>query len=720
MNDKVIRVVAAVVDTRNLTLYKEDGTTVLIPQGDIRLRRIVEAAAPDLVRQGWSDVDISAPIDTTYADFEKESSGAVKFFRIAKLKLKSLFNPEPPIVVQLIDPNPVLPLSIGLVPVQPIPAPAAQVMTAADHLAAAQADADAIMLLPTVIVPTPAVQATATQLQADADPVDVQDEEEQEEVIQHEPSEPVVKHTMAVVNEILSHAIPVASPDFHEDGVAKQGKVVEENGNTHKDHGDETKEDTIIAVVDGKIIPGMERIKTQFDRAAKLGSTAGVEKFLQRLASVIEQRSHSVEDLLKFMERGDLPIADDGSILIYKVLAKSDGKYVDCHSKKVEQFVGAYVCMDPKLVDHDRNNECSNGLHVARRGYLGGFSGDVCVLAKLAPEDVITVPSYDANKMRVCGYHIIKELSSDQFAQLKSNKPLTNNEAGQRLLGQMLAGQHIRRTHEVRITGSMGNGVITTEIVAEAKPAAAAPTMADVPTKLISDAADAIEEFGDDELERYADEQRKLERKPVLVEALENPETEQGDKPTDPLEVVKTVEQLSKKDQAARLYAAWDNAPQSEVAEALSKLLAFKKAAKKGWDHLGIPDPTEKKVKTPKLFDKKPNPPPKLWPEVKVKTVAPKVKRTPQVHDVDFGNEPKDRTGGVDDNDDVANLSASSEDVVKATPRERIQKLLAIGITSAGIAQAILTIKKQSKKSWTVLGVSDEQVDAILKLAGAG
>ena len=37
-----IRIMAAVVDTKRLTLYKEDGDTVLIPQGDPRLARIVE------------------------------------------------------------------------------------------------------------------------------------------------------------------------------------------------------------------------------------------------------------------------------------------------------------------------------------------------------------------------------------------------------------------------------------------------------------------------------------------------------------------------------------------------------------------------------------------------------------------------------------------------------------------------------------------------------
>ena len=44
-------------------------------------------------------------------------------------------------------------------------------------------------------------------------------------------------------------------------------------------------------------------------------------------------------------------------------------------------------------------------------------------------------------------------------------------------------------------------------------------------------------------------------------------------------------------------------------------------------------------------------------------------------------------------------------------------QILAVGLTSVGVAQAILTLKKQSKKSWDVLGVTPEQVAEIMKLS---
>ncbi len=589
MQANTVRIIAAVVDTHNLTLYKESGEAVVIPQGDPRIRMILDTVVPLLVKQNYADVDLTEITPPSeYAQFEEATNGAVKLFRIAKSKLKSFFGKK-----DTPSEAPIEAMTVGSIP----------------------------------------VKTEATQPDS-------------------------VGAAMNVVEDILQHAIPVASPEFHEQGLATQGNVVETSGLTIKDNKDDDAQDTIIAVVGDKVIPGVEKIKTQFSRAAALGSTQGVETFLARLGTVIHERKHSVEDLLKFMERGDLPIADDGCILIYKVLnlrnrSTSDGKrtFVDCHSGKVEQWVGGYVCMDPSLVDHNRNNECSNGLHVARRGYVREFCGDVCVLAKVAPEDVIAVPAYDANKMRVCGYHIIAELAKEQYTLVRQNKPITDNPDGKILLGKAMAGQHIGKTHEIRITGHMGAGVQVTEL----------------------------------------DKPQKVKAKEVMpVEALANPQEEAKQAPVDPKAVVKQVEQLSRKDMAAKLYAEGN----------VEALKAYKKAAKVSWDKLGVPDPDV----TPPVV--KANP---ITPEL-VSAAADAVEQ--------FGEDELERYR----DEQAAKITRSVRtvnDVVigEGSPKERIQKLLAIGLTSVGVARAVLELKKKSKKSWTVLGVSDTQVEQITKLA---
>jgi hypothetical protein len=389
----------------------------------------------------------------------------------------------------------------------------------------------------------------------------------------------------------------------------------------------------------------------------------------------IDKRKHSVEDLLKFMERGDLPIADDGSVIIYKVLKRqgdrTDGKYVDCHSGKVAQWTGAYVCMDENLVDPNRRNECSNGLHVARRGYISGFSGfsgDVCVLAKLAPEDVIAVPEYDANKMRVCGYHILMELSDTQYELLRKNRPITEDPEGKKLLANALAGNHIHRTHEVRITGQMGAGVKVTPLE---KP----KTMADVPATLISDAAEATKHFSEDELEKYTEEQKQKKAEPVIkpVEALSNPEKKKETK-VDVKAISLNVAQLSRKENAAALFKIWRNTGSTE---ALDELRELKKASKVSWDKLGVQDPAT----MPAVRVRKPKP------GIKAVVVAEKGKKSSKTAVVE-------NTG---------------------SPRERIQKLISIGLNQE-TANAITEIKRKAKKSFTDLGLNQTQINKIIKL----
>ncbi len=679
MNNKtnVVRIFAAVVDTRQLTLYKENGEEIIIMQGDPRLRKILEDATPQLVRQNWADVEISQVKNSTFADFEK-ASGTIKFFRVAKSALKKLFGEDEPEEVP--DISPVLEMSIGHVPVK------------AQHVT---------------------MEAVPASLVSDAAEAIEQFGEDELERFRDEqltkanqPSEAETKMTN-VVNEILANAVSVTSPEYHERTVAEQGELVDGNGKTdnqrtggeHENMVD-SKPDTIVAVVGNRIIPGMERIKTQFDRAAKLGSTAGVEKFLERLAAVIDKRNHSVDDLLKFMERGDLPIADDGSILIYKVLnrkgSRTDGKYVDVYSKKVEQFTGAYVCMDPSMVDHNRRTECSNGLHVARRGYIREFGGDVCVLCKLAPEDVIAVPEYDANKMRVCGYHILIELSDAQYALLKKNRPITDDEEGKRLLGNAMAGKHIRRTHEVRITEAGGGGGVVVkalDIIESPKP------------------------------ERTTDAPHK-------VEALAGPLDSVKVAPTDPLEVVKSVEvetqavQLSRKEQAKVLYDACAGGGKT----ALDALHAFKKSSKTSWEKLGLPDlngstfsirdDKATSMMKGKNYAKKVK---KLETEKKSKNQT-KPLKTKQVKG-DYWEEGT-VTADQRSNEHPADRKPETSRVVNdvelglGSPKDRIQKMLAIGLTSVGVAQAIFMIKQKSKKSWDVLGVTPEKVEQIMKLKG--
>lgn len=486
------RIVAAVVDIKKAVLYKQDGSTVEILQGDSRLRPILEHITPLLTKQGYADVDLATP--NSWKEFEEKSSGTVRFFRIAKDKLKKFFSSES---------EQVAPISVGNVPL----APEAKALNAID--------------------------------------------------------------------EIAKHAVPVKAASFEESKVAIQRPTAESDGSTPNDRSNDGKDgyfdkhpETIVAITQtGKVIPGVERIKSQFAGAVKNGNTKGLELFLDRIGAVIEKRRHTVEDLLRFLERGDLPIADDGSIVIYKRLCRQDDKYVDPHTKKVIQRVGSFVHMDEKLVDPNRRNECSNGLHVARRGYIGSFSGDVVVLAKVRPEDVIAVPDYDANKMRVCGYHIIAELTTAQFQVITSNRPISAAEGGTALLGKAIAGNHIGIIEYVKINAQQGGDLVITPVEGAIEPleAVEADPLPEVPTKAVEPLEAAV-----------ASKDDPVDVKKVAAKAKDDSVSLDKAEPAKPVTQTDVVK------------AMWDEVIGGDTAKA-KELLAFKKKAKKGWQVWGLP-----------------------------------------------------------------------------------------------------------------------------------
>lgn len=466
----------------------------------------------------------------------------------------------------------------------------------------------------------------------------------------------------AAISEVLANAKPTNSPEFKApmaDQHDEKGQLVSEGT------------ETIIAKVGDTVIPGVEKLAGQFEYASKQGnSTIGMENFLRRLGVVIKERGHSVEDLLKFLERGDLPIADDGSFVAYKILRKRGDHFVDCHSGKVPQRVGSYVHMDHSLVDPNRRNECSNGLHVARRGYIGHFGGDVCTLIKVNPEDVIAVPEYDANKMRVCGYHIIDLIADSDYKSLKRNNAMTDNMAAKIQLGKALAGEHIGITEKVKITEHMGGGVQVTQVT-NRKEAKVAVAKQKATTK--KRVAEAIKTKAKDVQSDDAVDPTKLAKAVAKQKAAGGSAREQ-----------RAVEMFSK-------YVCAD-APRAKWAFA-NDLVNFKKAAKVSWEKLGITplqgDELVSVAKTEPVFQApvEEEKPAKAPAKVKPKAVA----------------KPK----------------AVSKPVASADRQSTMRGLMIkVAKGDKKAAETALTLKRNSKKSWEALGLSKAEGEKIVKLTG--
>jgi len=125
---------------------------------------------------------------------------------------------------------------------------------------------------------------------------------------------------------------------------------------------------------------------------------------------LLNPNKSSREELFDFMEKNNIPLTDQGDIIVEKGVRRlSDGRLVDCHTGKVDNSIGMTVRMPVEMVDSDRRNECSNGLHVGAPDYVRNhWSSDVILTCTVSPEHVVSVPrDYGATKMRVCEYRIV-------------------------------------------------------------------------------------------------------------------------------------------------------------------------------------------------------------------------------------------------------------------------------------------------------------------------
>lgn len=416
---KLVTIVGISVDAQNAVLYLEDGSTVTIAQGDPRLPIIVETAKKQIPVDGSAVVDIAEPVTVRneFKETEEGTGGLIKFFRVAKSFIKKFIDTESPEKVDESVAH-ISPLELGIKPGQTI----LDVEEADDTTYALEAQPAAIEA---------AVEAPVAE---EVKPTELTNDQK-------------IELATARMRELAGKGSTVDDPDFHK-------PITDEDP------------DTIVAVntKTGSVIPHAHKLSSQMKAASKLKDFRGFVNFLNRLEPVLKDRGHSAEDLMKFIEFGDLPIADDGCIVIYKRLKQSGNTFVDVHSGRIKQNVGSYVFMKPGLVDPNRRQDCSNGLHVASLGYLSSFSGNVTVMAKVRPEDVFAVPEYSHTKMRVCGYHILAVLPESLRNHVNSGGSISSIPEGKELLNKVLRGAHVGITELVEVGGHKGSNVTYTKV----------------------------------------------------------------------------------------------------------------------------------------------------------------------------------------------------------------------------------------------------------------
>lgn len=493
MKIELISIIALAVDSRNLTLWKPDGSTVVYPQSDPRVARIVsEAQTKGLgTTQDQIEVNIAPEVElrTEYLEAEKNTNGFIRFFKVAKAKLKEFFEdgtgvPPARIISDIKLGNPTKTL----------------VSKAMDTFLAVQANEPEVTVAdgcydkrdnlmwvtgwdkdhchPALVrfindVLGWGYDHTHRILRQEW-PIGIRavSDDEMGEFVKQAQNIKGVHIVFTNREETPLPYVEVAKTTNLDklaaasEKLAALGAISTDDANFHTD----VKEDeVVVAVTNNGVIPGVENLHRHLRQSAKLKDYKGFTKFLERLAPVIKDRLHSVEDLMKFMETAELPIADDGSILFLKRLrfkGIEDGKrvFVDCHSGNIRQWVGCKVQVREDLVDPDRRQDCSNGLHVASMSYIRHFGGNVTILGKVAPEDVFAVPEYNTNKMRVAAYHIIAELPEEERCNVNSGIYLSKTEVGKKLLNDAIVGNHSSPTTLVMVGGHYGTNLKYTNL----------------------------------------------------------------------------------------------------------------------------------------------------------------------------------------------------------------------------------------------------------------
>lgn len=516
---KLVTIVGISVDAQNAVLYLEDGSTVTIAQGDPRLPIIVETAKKQIPVDGSAVVDIAEPVKVRneFKETEEGTGGLIKFFRVAKSFIKKFIDTESPEKVDESVAH-ISPLELGIKPGQTI----LDVEEADDLTYALETQPAAVE----AVVEAPVAEVTK--------PAELTNDQK-------------IELATARMRELAGKGSTVDDPEFHK-------PITDEDP------------DTIVAVntQTGSVIPHAHKLSSQMKAASKLKDFRGFVNFLNRLEPVLKDRGHSAEDLMKFIEHGDLPIADDGCIVIYKRLKEKHGTFVDVHSGNIKQNVGSYVFMKPGLVDPNRRQDCSNGLHVASLGYLSSFSGNVTVMAKVRPEDVFAVPEYSHTKMRVCGYHILAVLPESLRNHVNSGGSISSIPEGKELLNKVLRGAHVGITELVEVGGHNGSNVTYTK-VENTETAKAEEVKVDLVKETLeqSDLSEAAL------TEKAA---------PVLATDLKEP--------------APVVAPEIKKSKLDVLFESFESAyVEGDLAKArtlANNIVESKKRAKKGWDKLGF------------------------------------------------------------------------------------------------------------------------------------
>jgi hypothetical protein len=240
--------------------------------------------------------------------------------------------------------------------------------------------------------------------------------------------------TICLVVDGVHYTVNVTHPEYNRiRGLVKDGKCTADTI-----RGLLSIPDRINHLFDGKVRVDLEEGKiwyndTEFHDAAfcerilRLMSEGQDVQYLVNFLNNLGQNPEfrAIMETFKFICNEGMPITQDGCFLAYKGVQDN---YLDEYSGTINNTPdGRRVDYDRTKVDNNPSVSCGRGLHVGSYNYAKEWGARV-VLVKVNPRDVVSVPNHECEKMRVCGYWVIKDFgdgTKDKSSVYESRGVLT-------------------------------------------------------------------------------------------------------------------------------------------------------------------------------------------------------------------------------------------------------------------------------------------------------
>ena len=129
--------------------------------------------------------------------------------------------------------------------------------------------------------------------------------------------------------------------------------------------------------------------------------------FFERIMKNPSEASRN--ELFDFMQATKLPLTSRGTFLAYRSI---DSNWKDNRTHSMDNRINKVVKMDRKLVNANRHDTCSSGLHFSgyqyNKNFKYGVTGGFLTIVEIDPKDVVSIPiDYNLQKGRCCKFKVL-------------------------------------------------------------------------------------------------------------------------------------------------------------------------------------------------------------------------------------------------------------------------------------------------------------------------